>query len=127
MIKKPICYRCKTYKNLSIHGRVMRKKNGERIIYMCKTCNTERQKRYRQTEKGNANVKKAVYKSMKKYPEKTKARQIIAWEIKSGKIKRPKSCPKCRVPKLVEAHCTNISDPLNNISWSCRQCFKKNK
>ena len=86
---------------------------------ICAKCNTERCRKYRSTKKGAENMRKAVYKSIKKYPEKQKAREKLNCLVVLGKIKRG-VCETCGSPDT-HAHHEDYSKPLN-VAWLCRKC-----
>ena len=84
----------------------------------CRECNTERLKRYRNTEKGRININNAVYHSIEKHREKQNARMKLNYALKNGKISKTKcSCGE----KKVEAHHSDYTKPLQVI-WVCRSC-----
>lgn len=99
-----------------------RTKNGA-ISYMCRKCCTERNKKYRSTEKGRENIFSAVYRSVKKYPEKQRARVTLNNSIKKGELNRPEFCSICLTHKKIEAHHKDYSKPLD-VVWVCRPCHK---
>lgn len=63
----------------------------------------------------------ATVKIRKKYPEKTRARNLAAIAIRTGKIKR-EPCIECGSPDA-EKHHDDYADPLK-VTWLCRQCHK---
>lgn len=122
-MKKFKCYSCKKYfqrKKVLIHVKKILKKSGVlRIYFVCTYCNTLRLKKYRHTESGKFNSRKAVYKSIKKHIDKQKARWKLYRNIRSGKIIKPKSCVCGNSP--VEGHHEDYSKPLE-VKWLCRSC-----
>lgn len=96
-------------------------RKGARQYYSCRECNTERLKQYRITEKGAFNARMAVYRSIKKYPEKQIAREKLNSAVKQGKIIKPKRCDICGERRRVEGHHGDYSKPLS-VLWVCRQC-----
>lgn len=111
------CQHCKkTDGNLSIHSR----HNG-RINYMCRECNTERIKKYRQTSTGRIKTNIAVYKSTAKHWEKQKARLKLNYHVRVGNIFKPIFCSVCDQTKKIEGHHPDYSKPLEVI-WCCRSC-----
>lgn len=95
-------------------------KNG-RDSYMCRSCNTERARKYRATKTGKAKTYRAIYKSIEKHQEKQRARTIVSKEVKRGKIIKPDICSVCREGRKVEAHHPDYSRP-KEVVWVCRQC-----
>ncbi len=81
--------------------------------------NSERIKKYYHTAKGNMVVKKLLFKSFLKYPEKQKARKILNRAVKSGKIDRL-PCAVCgKNEGRIEAHHEDYAKPLEVI-WLCK-------
>lgn len=89
--------------------------------YMCRKCNTERCRRYRQTPEGKKHVYDAVYRSIKKLRYKQRAREILNYNVHSKKIIRPSVCTKCKRKCRIEGHHEDYSKPLEVI-WLCRSC-----
>lgn len=82
---------------------------------MCRPCNTERAKKYRQTKEGKARIYEAVYRSMKNHREKQAARVKLNKALKKGVvISKP-----CHCGKKAEAHHDDYTKPLE-IKWLCR-------
>lgn len=96
-------------------------KNGPSGSYMCRKCNTERARLYRQTTIGMAKVRNAVYKSILKYPERQKARMKVQYAVKKGVLLKPINCEKCFKRKVVSAHHQDYNFPLL-VLWLCRDC-----
>ncbi len=114
-----ICCFCKIRKGDTINSR-----SGDRKYYVCNRCNTERARRYRKTKKGMENVRNSVYRSIKKYPYKQKARYILRDNILSGKVIKPKKCISCGKVKKLEGHHIDYDKPLE-VLWLCRSCHCK--
>lgn len=95
-------------------------KNGTQY-YVCRECNKKRVKKYRQTQKGKKNVRKAVYKSIKKYPEKQKARARSYYLLLKGEILKVDKCEECGIEENLFIHHNNYDDPLD-ITWLCKEC-----
>lgn len=89
--------------------------------YHCRQCNTLRVKKYRDTENGRLNIRKAVYKSINKYPQRQKARIAVQYAVKKGKLEKPMFCEKCNIESKLEAHHEDYSKPLEVI-WLCKGC-----
>lgn len=76
-------------------------------------------KKYRQTAKGKAVMRKSDINQKRKYPEKTKAREITNTAKKRGLLK-PKPCVVCGSITNIHAHHPNYTKPLE-IEWLCPQ------
>ena len=105
------CYSCGKINFISIDSR----------INCCRECNTERMKKYRNTEIGRNIINKLVAKSIMKHPRKQKARITLNKYLQRHQIDRPKICMKCHKDKKTEAHHPNYNKSLL-VSWLCRQC-----
>ena len=115
------CQSCHGTDNLFVNSKRV-SKNGDVVCnYLCRKCNTERAKKYRQTENGRKAIYKAVYKSVKKYNYKQNARVRVYDAIKKGKITRPDKCDKCKTETKPEAHHKDYLKPLD-VSWLCKSC-----
>lgn len=68
-------------------------------------------------------ITKARYRRMatKEGRQKDIARKIVFNEIRSGRLKRPTNCPRCRIKCKVQAHHSDYSKPLA-IQWLCALC-----
>ena len=89
---------------------------------MCRQCNTERQKRYRNTTNGRNKIYQAVKRSTSKFLFKHSARMKVRWAIKNGKMVNPNICSVChKNGEFIEAHHKDYSKPLEVI-WLCRGC-----
>lgn len=91
-------------------------------LYSCRSCNTERLKKYRSTPEGRRRVFAAVYRSIRNNPEKQRARTKVRQALSRGTISKPEICLNCP-EKKVEAHHVDYSQPLNVI-WMCRACHR---
>jgi hypothetical protein len=115
------CTRCNSIENLIANAKT-KKKNGEiSISYICRTCNTERAKKYRATEHGKARIYAAVYRSTAKHIDKQLARVKLNYYLRLGKVIKPDVCVKCNEVKKLEAHHDDYSKPLE-VLWMCRPC-----
>ena len=95
--------------------------------YYCKECNTERAKKYRTTKIGAENTRKAVAKSIKKYPEKQKVRMATHYFLVKGKIQKANKCQECNSKETLFIHHNNYDDAFD-ILWLCKNChYKKHK
>lgn len=112
------CGQCKSTEKLI---RIAKNKYKTVQYYLCRTCNTEKARKYRSTEYGASRARIAVYKSIAKYPERHQARMILNNAVKTGRIIRPSICSRCSAETIVEAHHTDYTQPLN-VVWLCRDC-----
>lgn len=62
------------------------------------------------------------------YPEKTRAKKLLALAVKRGEIQRPTACPSCGDESrgrdgrtLIQAHHHDYSKPLE-VQWLCVNC-----
>jgi len=99
-------------------------KNGDikyTQYYSCRDCNTKRLKKYRATPEGAKRTREAVYRSIKKHPEKQKARLALNYALKNGVLNKPKCCMNCKKRNKLEAHHHDYGMPLT-VVWLCRPC-----
>lgn len=92
--------------------------------YRCRPCNSEHARKYRRTEKGMANIRKALRKSINKYPEKQFARKKVSNAINKGLLVRPLTCSQCNVHGRIEGHHLDYDRPLD-VLWLCTSCHAK--
>ncbi len=112
------CSHCKKQNVVLILNSKIVRKGKLFQYYVCRKCNTNRAKAYRKTKSGKKIAFKAVYASIKKYPEKARARAKLNYALRTGKItKSPCRCGKIKS----EAHHSDYSKPLQVI-WLCRTC-----
>lgn len=112
------CQKCKTTEEpLHINSK---NKHGN-ISYMCRTCNTERHKKYRQTKEGKEKTYKAIYKSISNMKYKQMARIKLNYHVRKGYIIRPDKCSICNLVTKVEGHHKDHLKPLE-VMWVCRSC-----
>lgn len=112
---------CRTCKEPSEHLMNHTKGKNGKQYFICRKCNTDIIKKYRQTENGKEHVKKAVAKSTQKFMYKHLARMKVRDAVKYGRLIKPKRCSHCEKIKKVEGHHEDYSKPLEVI-WVCRQC-----
>lgn len=96
-------------------------RDGDRQYHNCRACNRKRLAAYYKTAKGKNAIKRAIRKSMKKYPERTNARSRLNYHLNAGHIQKPKTCSQCGKRKKLQAHHTDYSKPLEVI-WCCVGC-----
>jgi len=112
------CQQCKSIENLYKY-KSSTSKTG--FSYICRECNTNNKKKYRQTKKGKISTNKAVYKSIKKYNYKQNARTKVFQALKNGIILKPDICSVCKNKEIIEGHHMDYSKPLE-VVWLCRKC-----
>lgn len=120
------CTHCKELKNRNdviINQRKLNKKGKTVIYWWCNKCNTERLKKYRNTETGRRNTNNAVYKSVKKLFYKQKARLLLNLKVRLGLVKKPEKCQNCKKNKKLEGHHKDYTKPLD-VKWLCRTCHR---
>lgn len=115
------CRKCHSVDNLSVSATPLSTAGHKNVYYMCRRCNTEHCKAYRQTTNGRKKTNEAVYRSIKKYPHKQKARLAVRYALRCGKLE--KSDCKCGSHD-VEAHHDDYTKPLE-VLWLCRSCHSQ--
>ncbi len=126
-MKEPRCQSCKSIKNLPPKpNSVTKRKDGtiSSLHYLCRICNTERFKKYRNTPEGKSRVFTAAYKSAKKYQGKQNARAKVNYAIKTGLITKPDSCTICGDRSKLDGHHNDYKEPLI-VEWLCRVCHAR--
>lgn len=120
MEPKNKCNHCGSFENVFVYTR---KKVGDKSypFYRCRKCNTEKMRKYYQTETGRANIKKAVSKSIEKYRDKQNARALMNYHLKVGHLTKPENCSVCKTTGRIEGHHNDYSKPLD-VRWLCRGC-----
>jgi hypothetical protein len=100
---------------------------------MCRECRKEekavreilktgRRDNRRMTEERKAYKNKQVVEWMKNNPEKISAHRKIGYEVKLGRIIRPKICEICgKYTDRIMAHHTDYSQPFL-VVWVCPRC-----
>jgi hypothetical protein len=102
---------------------VSHSKKKTRLGFACRDCNLKRLKKWmKNNPRGMSEI---VARSIKKYPEKQRARAKLNNAIKLGKIKRPKKCSDCGTKDVpIHAHHDNYDNPFE-VKWLCRLCHCK--
>jgi hypothetical protein len=90
--------------------------------------NSERNKAYRKEyAKTHPEVFRAsTMRSRAKYPERHRARNLLYYYVKIGKVVKPKICKDCKKRKPLEGHHPDYSKPLD-VEWLCRSCHCKRR
>lgn len=112
------CRYCNFTEHLAVYSVSPKSK---RIFYICRACMRERSKKYRLTVKGRANVCKALRNSRRRHLDRACARVKLYYQIKIGKIIRPKECQLCKRITKIFAHHTDYKKPLK-VKWLCLDC-----
>lgn len=114
--------------------------NKDRFGYRCKTCDREVAKkryvknrtsilardrlRYQEDEsKRNKNIEKG----RKYYADnsaKIKARSLLSYAVKMGRIIKPEKCEACNQVVKVEGHHENGYENPYDVKWICRKCHE---
>ena len=140
------CCICKVEKELNEFNKCKSSKDGRQN--KCKIClkqwyqlNKEKKKQYQkeywhlnreniknyQQDYSQLNREKMRDKGNQYYrrnPEKHKARSMLNYAVRSGKIHKPLYCSCCDSDKHLEAHHTDYSKPLE-VTWLCRTCHRE--
>lgn len=112
------CEHCKSKKDLQKNGKSY---NGLNIRWLCRKCNTARIRKYRSTEEGRRKSYEASLRSIKKFPERQRARVKVNQALYAGKIIKPKKCTRCKKGRKLEGHHSDYTKPLK-VKWVCRPC-----
>ena len=132
------CSKCGHIKELTEFGRHISHSDG--CCSSCIVCERKgyfenltirklSQRKYRKTNKGKAIMIAKANRYRKKYPQKERAKCLIAYAIKCCDIER-QPCEVCKSTYKIEAHHPDYSKPLN-VVWLCmkhhREWHKKYK
>jgi hypothetical protein len=145
---KRICYTCKEEKDLQVFSKEKRTKTG--YSYLCKECDKERAKKYKEKnidkwkdskkryldkkveedpdffKKRYIRFKEKILKGYERYipthRKEINARNLINLHIRRGKLMKPNHCSNCLgISKKIEAHHEDYNKPLE-IIWVCSKC-----
>jgi hypothetical protein len=58
-----------------------------------------------------------------RYPEKTKARNLLNRAVLAGRVERPSACEECGSSGEIHAHHADYAKPLA-VDWLCRLCHE---
>ncbi len=109
------CYYCKKRKSKGTKLRI-----GDNSI-VCRECNTDRKKKYRESATGKSAINRASTKSRIKHKEKWIARAKVRYAVKKGTLAKPTKCEVCEKKKPLQWHHEDYSKPLEVI-WLCSGC-----
>jgi hypothetical protein len=107
-----ICSHC----HIEGEGMVKNRERGTHIYYWCNKCNTERYKKYRQTESGRQATQRAVKKYELSHPKRRES-----WNLCQYISTKP--CIVCG-EKKVDRHHPDINKPLE-VVFLCRLHHKQ--
>ena len=114
ILHKKKCIHCK-----SNEATIKTARSDKTQYYMCRNCNTERARKYRETPNGRERIYAALRRSLAKHRHKQDAREMLNKFLKCKKIERL-SCKVCGETKT-QAHHIDYNIPLLVI-WLCRSC-----
>ncbi len=118
MNKEYKCYRCgKSF----LRGNVYLWKqthSPSSIQCMCRKCNTEKQRDYRENGGGKEAEKKASRRAYQNHKHKWQARAKVRYAVRTGKIDKPTKCEMCGLMKNLQGHHEDYSKPLE-VRWLC--------
>lgn len=131
------CFKCKKDKDLSdfyVHEQM-----ADGYLGKCKDCtkkdatnhrnkNIEKIRAY-DRERGKLPHRILLNKHRTKWyrkhnPEKYAAHTLLAYAVRSGKVKKPKKCSKCDTKTIIHGHHEDYYAPLKVI-WLCQVCHKQ--
>ena len=115
------CIRCKSKTEPLLKN--CRKPSGIQY-YMCRTCVNNKQKKYYSTPVGKEKQLEINKRTIMKFPEKRKAREVLARAIKAGKVDKPEICEDCSSKvNRIEGHHSDYAKPLE-VKWLCTSCHR---
>ncbi len=119
------CFKCGEVKPLTEFYKHPMMADGH--VNKCKECNkkdcresrSKRIEHYREYDRrrGNRNTQEDINEYWRKYPKKTKARALVARNIKKGNLFRM-PCDVCGSTEHIHAHHDDYDKPLN-VRWLC--------
>lgn len=125
MYTRQFCYLCKGTDNLIVHSKTQNKKGAfEYKNKICRKCNTDIARRYRQTESGKQHVKAIRKTQYAKFKHKAIARSKLNYMLGKGLIVKPDSCSLCGAIGRLHAHHDDYTKPFE-VTWFCPACHNK--
>jgi transposase-like protein len=77
---------------------------------------------YQKTDAGKASMQKSRRKWLRENEEKRAAHIILGNAVRSGRVKKPKSCSECGATKCrIHGHHEDYAHPLE-VRWVCPKC-----
>lgn len=117
------CSRCKSQEEPLTRHHYTHNQTGTTVYCYCHTCQAEDQrKKYAKNRKKMAQY---VYDSIKRHPEKQRAREKLNYAVRSGKLERPTKCSHCgKESKRIEGAHHDYNKPLE-VTWLCTPCHRQ--
>lgn len=133
------CLTCKTVKPVSGFYREVKRSDGLKGI--CRECDKELRRnriaKERSTPEGTKRLLEVSRERFARYRanggwkkfrpnniHKIRARRLLKWYVRSGRIGKPSACSKCgavAVSSKIHGHHTDYNKPLD-VQWLCEQC-----
>lgn len=117
------CSRCKAQdKPLTAYSQGKNKNLFIQYCY-CHKCNNEAQKK--KYAKNRKRMAQYVYDSIKRHPEKQRARAKLNYAVRAGKIDKPDTCEHCNQKKSrIEGAHHDYTKPFD-VTWLCTPCHRQ--
>lgn len=116
-----LCKYCQQEKeNVTVYER-WRKNLKRGMVYVCRECNTERKRKYRQSKHGKEAIKAASRRAYLKHREKWLARAKMRNAVKRGELHKPTKCSICNLERTLQGHHEDYTKPLE-VKWLCTGC-----
>jgi hypothetical protein len=127
------CIKCHETKPLACF--LKDKRNSDGHTGYCRKCaNARHRERYKADPSGwrrrereyarrhPERVRAAVRAKRARYPDRDRARHMVAYAVEKGEMVRPSHCERCdRNDTRIEAHHPDYSRPLD-VEWICTRC-----
>lgn len=127
------CFKCGVSKPLDDFYRHSKMADG--YLGKCKECtkydmrvDRQTKPRVREYDRNRAKLPHRIAQSYRitkawraKYPDRTKAHNKVARQMKAGEIVKPESCEGCGLKRAVEKHHPDYSRPVL-VLWLCKPC-----
>lgn len=118
------CSRCKQSKPYDDFYPDRRRKDGHRCY--CRGCTREmHQERVNRglVKRGPRRPRTGAHSRdwRERRPGATRAHNVVAWALKTGKLVRPERCSRCERGGRIEAHHESYDRPLE-VEWLCARC-----
>lgn len=117
MLHTDYCSRCHR-KNVPL---IKHARNKTTQYYYCRDCNAARMRNYYNSYNGKNNIVNASKRMATKYPIKQKARGMVNYAVKSGRLNKPAQCEVCLSEGRIEGHHMDYNRPLD-VVWLCTSC-----
>src|SRR3990167_8336277 len=119
------CSRCGQTKSLAEFP--PSKEGSQGRLGYCHTCHAEYQRELRRAgrlgprKRKQASNKKWFERWAEAHPEKVRAHRMVRQAVRSGRLVKPTSCPRCRSTKQIIGHHADYDKPLD-VEWMCGLC-----